>query len=373
MEHYRIPALIRLTFLLLFIILFFYAITIAKDILAPICLAILFSSLLHPFVEYMEKRRFPRVLANLIAILALLALFTAAIFLIFKQLEALVADFPALKRKALSNIDQFELFIENTFGIESHKTHLWLKQNVSAIFESGSLIMKQTFSATTSTIFKLGILPVFMFYMLLYRDKFYTFLLNVVPRRKKQITIEILSRISSVTQHYMTGVFVVVLILSIINSLGLLFIGLKYAMVFGIISAFFNFIPYFGTWIGGAIPIIFALLTGDSPQLALGVLVFFMIVQFIENNILTPNITGSYVNLNPFITILSIIVGGMVWGIIGMFIIVPLMASLKIIFDYNETLQPFAELIGIPESKTKKTAFDKVKEFLTKRRRGSRF
>ncbi|MCF8304023.1 MAG: AI-2E family transporter [Bacteroidales bacterium] len=369
MEQYRFPAIVRMTFVLLFTILLFYAIIIAEDILAPVCLAILFSSLLHPFVEFMEKHKFPRILANLIAILVLLAILTTAVFLIFKQLEALVADFPTLKQKALANIDQLELFIESSFGIESHKTHLWLKKNVSALFDTGSNFMKETFSATTSTIFKLGILPVFVFYMLLYRDRFNSFILSVVPKRRKQTTIEILKRISNVTQHYMTGVFVVVLILSFINSLGLFLIGLKYAMIFGIISAFFNFIPYFGTWIGGAIPIIFALLTGDSPQLALGVIIFFIIVQFTENNILTPNITGSYVNLNPFITILSIIVGGMVWGIIGMFVVVPLMASLKIVFDYTESLQPYSMLIGIPESKGRKKGLDRIKQFLINRRK----
>jgi predicted PurR-regulated permease PerM len=100
----------------------------------------------------------------------------------------------------------------------------------------------------------------------------------------------------------------------------------------------------------------FALLTGDSPNLALGVLILYAIVQFLEHNVLTPNITGGYVNLNPLVTIISIIIAGMVWGIIGMFIVIPFMATVKIVMEYFEPTQPYAFLMGIKEPN-----YDKIK------------
>ncbi|MCF8231148.1 MAG: AI-2E family transporter [Bacteroidales bacterium] len=340
------PLIVKITFGLIFIILFFYSIIVAKHLLMVLTLAILFSYLLFPLVARLEMIHFPRFLANLVAILLLLAIFSGVIFLMYKQVETLLDDLPLLKRKALDNIDQLEVAIESWTGLEVQKQHLWLKENVNNLFESGSNFLKVTFTATTSTIVKMLLLPVFIYYMLFYRQKFFIFLLRIIPKDKKTITAQILKKISQMVQRYIGGVFIVVLVLSIINSLGLYSVGLKYPIIFGIISAFFNFIPYFGTWIGASIPFVFALLTGDSINLAVGVLILFAIIQFTENNILTPNITGGYVDINPLITILSIIVGGMVWGVVGMFIVLPVMATIKIICEYTPQLHAVAYLIS---------------------------
>ena len=138
---------------------------------------------------------------------------------------------------------------------------------------------------------------------------------------------------------------------------------MKYAILFGVVSAFFNFIPYFGTWIGAFFPFMFALLTGDSPNLALWVLAFFALIQFTENNILTPNITGGYVRLNPFITILALIAGSMVWGVAGMLLAIPIIASLKIIFENFESTKPIAFLLERPESSALQERNDTIKKF----------
>jgi predicted PurR-regulated permease PerM len=107
----------------------------------------------------------------------------------------------------------------------------------------------------------------------------------------------------------------------------------------------------------------FALLTGDSPNLALWVLAFFALIQFIENNILTPNITGGYVRLNPFITILALIAGSMVWGVAGMLLAIPIIASLKIIFENFESTKPIAFLLERPESSALQKRIDTIKKF----------
>jgi|AntRauTorckE6833_2_1112554.scaffolds.fasta_scaffold00127_15 predicted PurR-regulated permease PerM len=340
------PFLTKATIGLTFIILFFYSIIVARHLLMVLTLAVLFSYLLYPLVVRLEMIRFPRFLANLTAILLLVAILTGVIFLMFKQVETLLGDLPALKSKALQNIDQLELYIESVSGLEVHKQHQWLKENVNNLFESGSRFLSVTFTATTATLAKMFLLPVFIYYLLFYRQKFFIFLLRIIPHNKKTVAVIILKKISQMVQRYIGGVFVVVLVLSVLNSLGLYIVGIKYPIVFGLISAFFNFIPYFGTWIGAAIPLLFTLLTGDSIQLAVGVLILFAIIQFTENNILTPNITGGYVDINPLITILSIIVGGMVWGIVGMVVVLPVVATIKIISEHTQSMKAVAYLIS---------------------------
>lgn len=340
------PLITKATIGLIFIILFFYSIIVAKHLLMVITLAILMSYLLYPLVVRLEMLRLPRFLANLIAILLLFSVFTGIIFLMYKQLEVLLDDLPSLKAQALQNIDQLETYIQSISGLEVHKQHQWLKENVNNIFESGSKFLSATFTATTSTLVKMFLLPVFIYYMLFYRQKFFIFLLRIIPGDKKSVAVVILKKISQMVQRYIGGVFIVVLVLSVLNSIGLAIVGIQYPIVFGLISAFFNFIPYFGTWIGAAVPLLFALLTGDSIQIALGVLILFTIIQFTENNILTPNITGGYVDINPLITILSIIIGGMVWGVAGMVVVLPVVATIKIISEHTPSMHAVAYLIS---------------------------
>jgi predicted PurR-regulated permease PerM len=133
----------------------------------------------------------------------------------------------------------------------------------------------------------------------------------------------------------------------VLNSLGLIIIGVKYPILLGIISAFFNFIPYFGTLMGGAVPLLFVLLTTTDPMYyTLKVIILFAIIQFTENNILTPNIVGSNVNINPFFIITGLVFGGMVWGIPGMLLIVPFLAIARIIFSHLDQWKPLSFLLG---------------------------
>ncbi len=365
------PRIITLTFALLFIILFFYAIIVAKGFLSTLILGVVFSYLIFPLVKFLQKKvHFPRVLSILVSIILLLGVLSLVIFIMYRNIGRITQDMPALLEKAHSNIDQLGIFIESTFGYTVESQNLMIHESINNIFNISGNFTKSIFKGTTNTAFTLGLMPVFMFYMLYYREKFYKFILMAVPANKEDDAREVILKISHVTPRYIGGVFTVVLILCVLNSFGLWIVGVKYAILFGIISAFFNLIPYFGTWIGASIPFTFALLTGDSPHLALGVLLLFVIIQFTENNILTPNITGSYVNLNPFITILLIIIGGVVWGIIGMFVVIPVAAMFKIIFDHSKSMKPYAYLIGADEENRKKAVWRKKLIIKSKRRMG---
>lgn len=186
----------------------------------------------------------------------------------------------------------------------------------------------------------------------------------VLPEKGHEKTDEIIKEVSVVVKKYMGGVFIVVLILCVLNSLGLLIVGVKYPLLLGLIAAICNFIPYFGTIIGFSFPLIMALLTGDGPGTAIGVVILFIIIQFTENNLLTPNITGGQVQVNPFFIILSVLIGGIIWGIPGMFIVVPLMATLRIICTKIDALKPWAFLISDTGTEKYALTTGKLKKFL---------
>lgn len=339
------PFIIKYTYTLLAIILSIYGIIVAKNFLYPITFGILLAYLLYPVANYLEKKNFPRIISIFFSLILSVTVVFFTIFFLYKQLSVLLDDFPGLRRKAISNIELLLSSIESTFGISDDKFELFLKDIVDAIFESGSKSINSILSATTSILFKIGILPVYVFLFLYYRTKFAYFILKIAGKNRRETTIKILKDISTIASRYMLGVATVVLILCVVNSFGLIIIGVKYAIILGIISAICNFIPYFGTLIGASIPLIFALLTGDSPILALRVLILFAIIQFLENNILTPNIVGYNVKISPLFIIFSLIVAAMLWGIPGMLVVIPFLAMFKIVINNIERFEPYAYLL----------------------------
>ncbi len=360
----KYPFIVRYTFILASLFLTIYGIIIAKDLLYPMAFGMLLSYLFLPLANFLEKHRFPRILANLITILVAVALLFFTFFFIYKLFASLMEDFPALRSKALSNIDALVGSIESKFGITDDKFEIALKETVSGIFDLSRQSFNTVLSATTNTLFAIGILPVYIFLFLYYRTKFAIFILKLVPKDKKFLTVKILKDISHIASSYMWGVSTVVFILCFVNSFGLYIIGMKYALVLGVISALCNFIPYFGTLIGAAVAFLFALLTGDNPLLAFRIIGLFAVIQFLENNILTPNIVGYNVKINPFFIIISLIVAGTVWGIAGMLVIIPVLAMLKIVITNIDSLQPFAFLLDNRGTKKHSLTFKKIKHRL---------
>lgn len=353
----------QLTIILLFGILLVYVLVEAKDFLVPVFLAVLFSYLLYPVVKKLEDWGVPRVLANFITIITAMALFIGLVLLLYKQLTTFLSDFPTLQQNAMQNVDRLQQAIENKFGASDPEDEQWLRHQVNNAIEVSGGFIANLLMSMTGTITKIGLIPVYIFLMLFYRNKFENVIYRQLSSYKHSKAKRIIDDIADVTKHYMRGVVIVIFILCVINTSGLLLIGIEYAVMLGIISAIMNFIPYFGTLIGGAIPLTYTLLVQGSPQKALWVLLFFLLVQFTENNILTPNITGSQVNINPMFTILSIVVGGMIWGLPGMFVVVPFLGMFKVYCDNQEDMSAWSYLLGSEGTEEHAITIDKIKDW----------
>jgi predicted PurR-regulated permease PerM len=360
----------RYVVFLLTIILTLYAIIEARNFLYPVTFGILLAYLLYPLVVFLERHSVPRIIANLIAILFAIVVLGGTFFFFYKQVTSLAADFSSLKSKALVNVESLQHNLESYLGFKDNKLEVFLKEQVSNFFSKQSGVLGSVFSATTNTLFRILILPVYIFLFLYYRTKFAYFILKMVDRKNKQTAINILRDISTIAAKYMGGVAIVVFILCILNSAGLMIIGVEYAILFGILSAFFNFIPYFGTFMGGAFPLLFVLLTSDDPaNMGLKVAVLYLIIQFTENNILTPNIVGGNVKLNPFFIIIGLVVGAMVWGIPGMLVIVPFLAIMRIIFKNIPKMEAYSFLLGPKGTQKHSITVKNIKKIFTFRKK----
>jgi predicted PurR-regulated permease PerM len=362
----KLENLLKTGTILIIVFLLVFGIIQAKLFLYPIVFALLIAYLLYPLANFLEKKHFPRILAILSSIFLALLIVIIVFSFLYMKLTNMFDDSIALNKVANENIESLLNYINNTFGIENKRIEDFLKQIVNQFFSAAGGGFNKVFSATAGTIFRILILPVYVFLFLFYRTKFAYFILKIAGKKNKANTIKILRDISTVAPHYLGGVAIVVLILCLLNSLGLYIIGVKYFILLGIISAFFNFIPYFGTLMGGAVPLLFVLLATEEPlTYAFRVVILFIIIQFTENNILTPNIVGGYVKINPFFVIIGLVFGALVWGIPGMIVIVPVLAVARIIFKNEPSLEPYAFLLGPSGTKQHAIHIPTIKQILS--------
>jgi len=335
----------KLTFAILFHILLIFALIQSRDFLVPLLLGVLFAYLLFPIVGFLEKHGFPRILSILVGIFTAIGVLILGINFFSNQMTVFADNLPEIRDQAEINLERMRDNISSALGVSQRRFQTWERDITSGMFtlsdEFGTI-----FTATTNTVVNILLMPVFIFCLLYYRNKFHDFIIQMVPKGSEKKAAHMLGEINLVTQKYMTGVFIVVIILSIVHSVVFSFIGLDYPIFFGVTAALFNFIPYFGTLIGAILPVLYALLAMQGTDYVLWILIYFFIIQFVENNILTPNITGGYVHLNPFVTILSLIIGSMIWGVAGMFIIMPFMAMVKIACQHISFMKPVGYLLS---------------------------
>ncbi|WP_234568341.1 AI-2E family transporter [Rhodohalobacter sp. 614A] len=324
-----------LTFLIIAALIF------TKTLLVPLGFAVLLAYLLYPAADKLEDKGVPRIATNFIIILGTAAFVAGTVYGMAVLITTFTGDLPEIHEQFRRNIDRVQGTISSWIGVPESQQDSMIN---SALGNTGQFF-KTLFTATANSILAIGLIPVYTFLLLFYRDKFKKFLRLLVPADEESIAENIITQASEVVPKYMKGLFVVCFILMALNSLGFYLIGVKYAILFGILAAIFNLIPYLGTVLGYGLAFIFVLAT-QSPSTAVAVLIQFFIVQFIENNILTPNITGSYVKINPLVTIFSLIAGGMIWGLPGMFMVIPYLAMMKIVCENIESLKPIGYLLG---------------------------
>lgn len=344
----EIPGYLKYTIILLGAILTIYALIAAKSLLIPLSLAMVFALLLYPLCLRLEKNRIPRSIASFLCILFLLSLLVGIGYVLGLQIDSISREMPEIAEKVNERLDEVQAFFEERFGIKDYEQSAYFRKSVDNFLENSGAIYKTTFSITAGILNYLLVVPIGLFFMLYYRGFFKEFLYKLMPRQQHDRLERVLAQIQRVMQDYILGLFTVIAIVAALNILGLWIVGIRYAIFFGFLAALLTIIPYIGIFIGSLLPILYALVTTDSLFYPIGVALVFWLVQVLEGNFITPNVVGNKVQLNPFAAILSLLIGGAIWGAAGMILFIPFMAMLKVIFDAVESLQPYGYLLGVP-------------------------
>jgi predicted PurR-regulated permease PerM len=206
---------------------------------------------------------------------------------------------------------------------------------------------------------------VYIFLFLYYRKHLKKFIRQIIPKRENENADDAITSIEKVSQQYLTGTSVMIVCLWVMYTIGFTLVGLKNAILFAILCGLFELVPYAGNVTGNLLAALMAVTQGGGMPMVIGVIVTYLIVQFIQGNFLQTLIVGIEVNINPLFSILGIIVGELLWGIPGMILAVPLLGIFKIICDHIPSMHPYGFLIG-REKKNRTTLIEKIRKIFKK-------
>ncbi|SFF42647.1 AI-2E family transporter [Thermoflexibacter ruber] len=350
----QLPFLLNAVLVLVGLIAFFFVLDIGAGILIPLVFSFIFSLFLYPLCRKLEGYKIPRALAILICLLLVIAVLSLVFWMIYENILSFSADLPKMQERGQELVTSLQKFIEETFQLTSEGQIEWLRQNLRSFVNTGGQMLNGVINTTTNFLAQIFLIPVYTFFILLYRHVFKGFLDRVFDVEHHEKVGRILVQIETVIQKYIVGLITVVSIIAVLNVIGLMSIGIKHAVFFGVFAAFLTIIPYIGIFIGSLLPILYALAMTDSLFYPVAVLIWFQIVQVLEGNVITPNIVGSQVSINPLVAMLALLLGGSLWGIAGMIIFVPLTAMLKVVLDNIPALSPYGFLLSEGENKVPK-------------------
>lgn len=345
MDKIKLPFYLKFSHIVIGIIGSVFILYVSGDIIVPVLFAGIIAILLNPVVNYLQSKNVNRVIAIIIALIAGLIIIGALIYFLVWQITYFSDSFPALKDKFNLLTVQAMEWIAGMLNIPSDRVNVWLLTLRSELTKNTSSAIGKTLS-TVSSIFLVGfLLPIYTFTILYYKPLFLQFFAKSFSTGNQKTVGEVLVETKTVIQSYLIGLMIELAIVSALNAVGLLIIGVKYAILLGVIGGLLNMIPYIGGIVAVALPMLMALAT-QQPIAVLWVLILYAVVQFIDNQYITPYIVGSKVKINGFVSILVVLIGGALWGVAGMFLSIPLIAIVKVVFDRIEELKPFGFLLG---------------------------
>jgi len=324
--------------LMVVITLTIIAVIFAADIVVPMAFAAFLAVVMLPAIKRMEKRKIGTALSITIVLFATIVILGLLMWLVVNQVVSLVNDLPNLQVRFERSVDQVSGMLLSDFGLSAAEQKKLLGEFMRTI----SSYLGDVLLTTTNALSTLIQIPIYIFLFLIYRTKFKQFFLSLSPQYEQLGWHRDVER---VVQGYISGLTLVTLIIAALNCVGLLALGIDHAIFFGILSGALTIIPYVGIIIGALFPIIMALITKDSAWYAIGVVIVFLVVQFLEGNFITPRITGSKVSINALAAIIALLIGGKILGIAGMILAVPAIGVLKILLSHNERLKPLVILL----------------------------
>jgi predicted PurR-regulated permease PerM len=337
----------RVVYFLLLAFLIVVILYYGKPFLVPVCFAGLLAMLFLPISLWFERKNIPKVLSIVFCLLIFLIIVIGIVWLISWQITDLASETNDIESKVEKMITEIKEYIQGHFGISKKQQEQLIteqaKNNSSIFSNAGSYIM--------GFVVDFILMLVYIFLFMFYRERLKTFVLKIVPSPQKKNAEIIIHDVEKVSQQYITGLGLMIACLWVMYSIGFSIVGVKYAVLFAIICGLLEIVPFIGNLTGNLLTVLMVIIQGGGMGMVIGVIVTYLLVQFLQTYLLEPLVVGAEVNINPLFTIIILVVGELIWGIPGMVLAIPLLGIFKIVCDHVESLKPFGYLIGSDKKK----------------------
>jgi predicted PurR-regulated permease PerM len=345
MNENKLPFNARLAYTLLTLVLIVYIAHFTASITIPLAFACLVAIMLLPLASRLEHWGCSRGLAAFIAVFLFIIGLSGVLALLTSQMGAFVSDFPNLQQQLMKSVDSLQVWINERFHINAHKQMDYLEQMALGTLGSATTFLSQTLGAVSSLVIFFVFVLLYSFFILLYRSLLITFLIRLFREKHREKLLDVIAQTRFIIKSYASGLLIEMLVVAILNCSIFWILGIKYATLLGVMAAVFNLVPYLGIITATIISMVITL-TASSPGASLQVGIALLVIHFLDSNILLPRIVGSKVKINALVTLIGVVTGNLLWGIPGMFLAIPAIAMLKIIFERIDRMQPWAILLG---------------------------
>ncbi|HEY0656076.1 MAG TPA: AI-2E family transporter [Chryseosolibacter sp.] len=368
------PPFMRISMTLLTIALLLTGLYLGRGILVPFFFACLLATVLNPLVNFLTRRKVDRVLAIMLCLVMALGLIFGVVYFLSTQIGAFLEDIPVLKERLNEIIVQAKVWVRENFNIGFREQDRYLKETTENMNRGNQpTLVQRTFITITELISYTIFLPVYTFLILYHKTLIIKFLTDIFKKSEEDKVVEVMIEGQSITQQYLTGLMIETSIVFALNTVGFLILGIKYPVFLALIAALLNIVPYIGMLIANVFCVMVTLVSADPSFNVLWVAGVLAAVQIVDNNVLMPFIVGSKIKINALALILAVVTGGAICGVPGMFLAVPGLAMLRVIFERVQSLKPWALLLSdeVTEQREEKNplkrAFTKARERVKKK------
>ena len=292
----------------------------------------------------------------MLSVILMLGTVCLVLYIIGSQLSNLASDWPQFKEQLGITISNLQKWIDSRFNIDAAKQLNYVHTATTKALASSTTVVSATVLSLSSILLFLVFTFIYTFFFLLYRSLIMKFLVSVFLEENNKLVYDIIEQVQYIIRKYIIGLLIEMAIVAAAVSIVFWALGIKYAFLLGLITGILNIIPYIGIFVALLLSTLITFATATAVTKVILVVVTLVIIHLIDSNVLLPIVVGSKVRINALITVLGVIVGEMLWGISGMFLSIPVIAVLKIIFDRVESLKPWGIILGDEEKKQNKLA-----------------
>ena len=352
-DSVKLPFYARLALILLAVVLVFAILSEASNIFIPLVFGLLISILLFPLSRFFEnKLHLGRAPSAMLSVTLFVSATFGFIYFLTLQINNFSSDFPKLRIRFDEIFGDLQHWLSYKLHINNKQQTAYINNSVNGMLGSIGHSISNIFLSLTSFLLLTIFIIIFTFFMLYHRRLLMKFVLFLFSEPHRPKVNEVIIETKSMINSYVLGLVIEMLLLSVVNCTMFLIMGIQYALLLGVMAAVLNIIPYLGIYTSIVITMLVTF-ANSSGSLALEAGVGLFIVHLLDSNILFPRVVGGRVKMNPFISIVAVIIGEFVWGIPGMFLFIPIMGITKLVCERVPGLEAWALLIGTEEVEKK--------------------